>query len=330
LGFGWEANKKEKRMLIKNAPDVNYSEITEKKIYLSRRQFIAGSAAAAIADGFLNPLFGQEAKKPTPKPLTIIKRGEFTIPESPTSYEAATGFVNFYEFSRVKTEVKKISRDFRTRPWTLKVDGLVERPLIFDIDELIGMFPLEERTYRWRCIERWSMVIPWVGFPLADFIKKCNPASKAKFVEFTSIFAPSQMPGQRIDILEWPYEEGLRLDEAMHPLTIIAVGMYGEVLPNQNGSPLRLVVPWKYGFKSIKSIVGLRFRENMPNGAWRRANPDEYGFYANVNPQVSHPRWSQAMELRVGEEGLRKTLMFNGYEEDVGHLYADMNLKKFF
>jgi sulfoxide reductase catalytic subunit YedY len=309
---------------------MKYSEITERRIYLSRRQFIAGSAAAVISNSLFNSGFGQEIKETAPKLLTIVKRGEFTSPERPTSYSIATSFVNFYEFSTAKSEVRKLSRDFRTRPWHLKVDGLVEKPLKFDIDEIMEMFPLEERIYCWRCVERWSMVIPWIGFPLADFIKKCRPTSKAKFVEFTSIFAPSQMPGQRTDILRWPYEEGLRLDEAMHPLTIMAVGMYGEVLPNQNGSPLRLVVPWKYGFKSIKSIVGLRFTENMPTGTWRQADPDEYGFYANVNPQVSHPRWSQATELRVGEEGVRKTLMFNGYEEEVGHLYAGMNLKKFF
>jgi len=192
------------------------------------------------------------------------------------------------------------------------------------------MFPLEERIYRWRCVEAWSMVIPWIGFPLAEFIKKCDPASKAKDVEFTTIFAPGQMPGQRTDILKWPYEEGLRMDEALHPLALTAVGMYGEVLPNQNGSPLRLVVPWKYGFKSAKSVVGIRFVENMPKGSWRRANPDEYGFYGNVNPEVSHPRWSQATERRIGEEDRRKTMMFNGYEAEVGRLYSGMNLKKFY
>jgi len=226
--------------------------------------------------------------------------------------------------------VKKLSRDFRSRLWTLKVQGLLGKPPAFDIDEIIGMFPLEERIYRWRCVEAWSMVIPWIGFPLAEFIKKCDPASKAKDVEFTTIFAPGQMPGQRTDILKWPYEEGLRMDEALHPLALTAVGMYGEVLPNQNGSPLRLVVPWKYGFKSAKSIVGIRFVENMPKGSWRRANPDEYGFYGNVNPEVSHPRWSQATERRIGEEDRRKTMMFNGYEAEVGRLYSGMNLKKFY
>ncbi|HUT08263.1 MAG TPA: protein-methionine-sulfoxide reductase catalytic subunit MsrP [Candidatus Latescibacteria bacterium] len=316
-------------MLIKKAPGVNSSEITDKKLYLSRRQFIAGSAAA-IAGGLLTPAFGKEAQEPAPKILTIAKRGEFTVPESPTAFETATGWTNFYEFSTGKKDVKDLSRDFRTRPWTLEVQGLVKKPLTFDVDELIGMFPLEERTYRWRCVEAWSMIIPWIGFPLAAFIKKCEPASTAKFVEFTTVLAPGQMPGQRTDILKWPYAEGLRMDEAMHPLALLAVGMYGEVLPNQNGSPLRLVVPWKYGFKSAKSIVSVRFVENMPRGSWRRANPSEYGFYANVNPGVSHPRWTQAAERRIGEDGRRKTLMFNGYEEQVGRLYGGMNLKNLY
>jgi len=316
-------------MLIKKAPDVRSSEITDKRLYLSRRRFIAGSAAA-IAGGLLAPALGQEMKEPSPKALTIAKRGEFTVPESPTAFETATGWTNFYEFSTGKKDVKALSRDFRTRPWTLQVRGLVKEPLTFEVDELVGMFPLEERTYRWRCVEAWSMVIPWIGFPLADLIKKCDPAPKAKFVEFTTVLAPEQMPGQRTDILKWPYVEGLRMDEAMHPLALLAVGMYGEVLPNQNGAPLRLVVPWKYGFKSAKSIVGIRFMENMPRGSWRRVSPDEYGFYANVNPAVAHPRWSQATERRIGEDGRRKTMMFNGYAEQVGRLYAGMNLKNLY
>jgi len=317
-------------MLLKKAPDLKFSEITDRKLYLNRRQFIAGSAAV-IAGGLLSPAVSREAQEPSPaKSLTIAKRGEFKVAESPTPYEAATGYTNFYEFSTGKREVTALSRNFRTRPWTLKVGGLVGEPLTFDIDELIGMFPLEERIYRWRCVEAWSMVIPWIGFPLADFIRKCAPAPKANFVAFTSVFAPGQMPGQQTEVLQWPYEEGLRMDEAMHPLALMAVGMYGEVLPNQNGSPLRLVVPWKYGFKSAKSIVGIRFMDKMPKGSWRRANPAEYGFYANVNPEVSHPRWSQATERRIGENGRRKTLMFNGYGAEVGPLYSGLNLKKYY
>ncbi len=206
----------------------------------------------------------------------------------------------------------------------------MEKPRKFDIEELIRMFPLEERIYRWRCVEAWSMVIPWIGYPLAEFIKKCQPTSDAEYVEFTTLFDPEQMPGQKTNVLGWPYVEGLRMDEALHPLTLMGVGMYDEMLPNQNGAPLRLVVPWKYGFKSIKSIVKVNFVKKMPKSAWVKKKPEEYGFYANVNPEVDHPRWSQATERRIGEEGRRKTLMFNGYADQVEHLYAGMNLKKFY
>lgn len=316
-------------MLVKKTPDIKSSEITDKKLYLNRRQFIAGSTALATC-GLLRPTLLQEPGSKTEKKLTVAKRGEHTVPEKLTPYEEATTYTNFYEFSPGKRSVKKLSKDFRTRPWILSVEGYVEKPKMFDIDELTNMFPLEERIYRWRCVEAWSMVIPWIGFPLADFIKKCGPTSKAKFVEFTTLYDPKQMPGQRTKILDWPYVEGLRMDEAMHPLAMLAVGMYGEMLTNQNGAPVRLVIPWKYGFKSGKSIVRIRFIEKVPQTTWRKARPEEYGFYANVNPNVDHPRWSQAKERRIDEGGKRKTLMFNGYADQVGHLYAGMDLKKFY
>ena len=330
-------------MLIKKQPVLKYSDITPKKLYLRRREFIAGSAALA-ACALARPLLGdrsqgdaQEAQKaqagggPLPQKPEIAKRSRFISPDDKvTSYQDATGYTNFYEFSTAKRDPAVLARDFRTRPWTVAVEGLVKSPQQFAIDDLIRLFPLEERIHRWRCVEGWSMVIPWVGFPLAEFIKKCEPASAAQFVEFTTLFDPEQMPFQKTKVLEWPYVEGLRMDEAMHPLTLLAVGMYEEYLPPQNGAPIRLVVPWKYGFKSIKSIVRIRFVEKMPKSAWMKARSEEYGFYANVNPFVSHPRWSQETERRIGEEGKRKTLMFNGYEAEVGSLYAGMNLKRFY
>ena len=344
-------------MLVKKAPDLKYSEITPKKLYLNRRQFIAGSTALA-ASALAKPLFPREGSDPlgqawadtpgrsqqpqdirqsppgagqAPPKLVIAKRSEFTLPEDKiTPSETATGYVNFYEFSTGKRETVELAHNFRNRPWTIAVEGLVKEPKTFDVDELIRMFPLEERIYRWRCVEAWSMVIPWVGFPLADFIKKCEPTSQARFVEFTTLLDPEQMPGQRTNVLKWPYIEGLRMDEAMHSLALLAVGMYGEFLPPQNGAPIRLVVPWKYGFKSIKSIVKVRLVEKMPRSAWTRQRSEEYGFYANVNPFVSHPRWSQEKERRIGEDGKRPTLLFNGYEEKVGSLYAGMNLKRYY
>ncbi len=316
-------------MLVKKAPDIKSSEITDKKLYMSRRQFIAGSTTL-VASGLLRPSLLQESENKAREKLKIVKRGEYTVPEKNTSYEEATSYTNFYEFSTGKRSVKQLSQSFRTRPWTLSVEGDVEKPRKFDIEELIQMFPLEERIYRWRCVEAWSMVIPWIGYPLAEFIKKCQPTSEAEYVEFTTLHDPEQMPGQQTNVLGWPYVEALRMDEAVHPLTLVAVGMYDEMLPNQNGSPLRLVVPWKYGFKSIKSIVKVKFVKKMPRSAWVKKKPEEYGFYANVNPEVDHPRWSQATERRIGEEGRRKTLMFNGYADQVGHLYEGMNLKKFY
>lgn len=314
-------------MLFKKAKAIKYSEITDKKLYVNRRQFLAGSASLA-ASALLIPYSDFQTDTQRGQKLAVEKRGEYVVDDRLTPYEEATTYTNFYEFTTGKRSVKKLSRDFRTRPWSLSVEGSVNNERKFDIDELIHMFPLEERIYRWRCVEAWSMVLPWVGFPLADFIEKCQPTSKARFVAFETVYAPEQMPGQRMRVLDWPYTEALRLDEALHPLALLAVGMYGEILPNQNGAPIRVVIPWKYGFKSAKSIVKVRFVEKMPKTSWRKANPREYGFYANVNPEVRHPRWSQARERRIGEEGKRPTLMFNGYAEEVGHLYAGMDLKK--
>ena len=314
-------------MLIKKAKTIKYSEITEKKHYINRRQFLA-SLASLAASGLFFPYFDFQEDSRQGQKIAVDKKGEYVVQDRLTRYEEATTYTNFYEFTTGKRSVKKLSRDFRTRPWSISVEGLVEDKKTYDIDELIHIFPLEERIYRWRCVEAWSMVLPWIGFPLADFVKKCQPTSKAQFVEFETVYAPAQMPGQRTRVLDWPYTEGLRLDEALHPLALVAVGLYGELLPNQNGAPIRIVVPWKYGFKSAKSIVKIRFVEKMPKTSWRKENPREYGFYANVNPDVRHPRWSQARERRIGEEGKRPTLMFNGYADEVGPLYSSMDLKK--
>jgi len=316
-------------MLIKKGQRIKSSEITPKKVYMNRRKFIAGTAAIA-GMGLIKPdsLFALQEQQKTK--LKIAKKGEYTVAEKLTSYEDATGYTNYYEFSLSKRETIKLAKDFKTRPWEVSVEGEVKEPLKFDIDEIIGMFPLEERVYRWRCVEAWGMIIPWIGFPLAEFIKKCAPTSDAEFLEFTTLFDRKQMPGLKSDVLPWPYVEGLRMDEAMHPLAILSVGMYGEILPNQNGAPLRLVVPWKYGFKGAKSIVRIRFLKKMPRTAWNKQRPEEYGFYANVNPNVNHPRWTQKTERRIGEEGRRPTLMFNGYTDEVGHLYSGMDLKKYY
>ena len=315
-------------MLIKRPPDIKNSEITDKELYMNRRQFIT-SAALAIA-GFMSPSLLHPPDARAGQKLSVSKKGLFAPGEKLTSYTDATGYNNFYEFSTDKLGVADTARNFKTRPWTVSVEGLVKKPKVYDIDELMKMFPLEERIYRFRCVEAWSMVIPWIGFPLGEFIRRCDPAPGAKYVEFTTLLDPKQMPGQRQELLEWPYREGLRMDEAMHPLTLLAVGMYGEVLPNQSGAPIRLVVPWKYGFKNIKSIVRIRLIGEMPVTTWSKAIPDEYGFYANINPRVSHPRWSQARERRVGESIKRETLMFNGYTEQVEKLYTGRDLKKFF
>jgi methionine sulfoxide reductase catalytic subunit len=319
-------------MLIKKASDIKSSEITDKTLYLERRRFlqmvsatVLTAAAGSLAPGLSQPCFGQAGDK-----LEGVQKSPFSTDEPLTPYQDITNYNNFYEFDTDKYPPAKLAKSLRTKPWSVVVEGEVNKPAVYQLEDLIKPHALEERIYRLRCVEGWSMVIPWVGFPLGDVIKRFEPTSKAKFVHFTTLLDAEQMPGQRRSVLKWPYVEGLRMDEALHPLTILAVGLYGEVLPNQNGAPLRLVVPWKYGFKSIKSIVKIRFVEHQPVGSWELAAPHEYGFYSNVNPDVPHPRWSQARERRIGEFSKRKTLMFNGYADQVADLYADMDLKKYF
>jgi sulfoxide reductase catalytic subunit YedY len=263
--------------------------------------------------------------------LQAAEQGATSFPPPPgealTSYQEITNYNNFYEFSTGKSEVASVARNFSTRPWTVSVEGLVQKPRVFDLDDLLKIAPPEERVYRMRCVERWSMVIPWVGFPLGKLLQQVEPLGHAKYVAFQTLRDPRQMPNQRSDVLEWPYVEGLRLDEALHPLTILASGLYGETLPPQNGAPLRLVVPWKYGFKGIKSIVRITLTDRQPPTTWNISAPGEYGFYSNVNPRVHHPRWSQAKERRIGEFSLRDTLPFNGYADQVAGLYAGMDLR---
>ena len=316
-------------MLIKRAPDFKASEITDYRLYLNRRQFLVGATALALA-----PSAAAAAAAPTGQPLKAGRNAVYSLDEKEkvTKFEAATTYNNFYEFGMEKEDPAKLAHTLKPRPWTVQVDGLVQRPKRFEIDDLLK-FPLEERVYSLRCVEGWSMVIPWIGFPLASLLTQVEPLGKARFVEFTTLKDPEQFPGQKPSVLsfssiEWPYVEGLRLDEALHPLTLLTVGMYGQVLPNQNGAPVRMVLPWKYGFKSAKSIVRIRLTEEQPKTAWEKAAPQEYGFYSNVNPTVDHPRWSQASERRIGEFMRRKTLMFNGYADQVGSLYTGMDLRE--
>jgi len=320
-------------MLIKKPSDIKNREITEKKVYLDRRQFLIDTSvtAAAVATALVFsaiPVRSEEA--PAGTKLKGVRKSPFSTDEKLTPFKDVTHYNNFYEFGTDKYSPARKAKGLVTRPWTVAVEGEISHPKVYDVDELIKISPLEERIYRLRCVEGWSMVIPWVGFPLNALIKRVEPTSKAKYVEFTTLDDPKQMPGQRRSVLEWPYVEGLRLDEALHPLTILAVGLYGEILPNQNGAPIRLVVPWKYGFKSIKSIVRIRFVEKQPMTAWEKAAPREYGFYSNVNPEVNHPRWSQARERRIGKFRKRKTLLFNGYADQVAHLYRGMDLRASF
>jgi sulfoxide reductase catalytic subunit YedY len=313
------------------AQDIVASEITDQKVYLNRRKFLNGTAAIATAS--LLPLSMVHAKETLPEATYLnLKKSPFSTNEELTSYESTTTYNNFYEFGTDKSSPAILAKNFpdKSKPWRIKIEGECDKPGEYDYDDLIRPFSLEERIYRFRCVEGWSMVIPWVGFPLADLIKRAQPNSKAKFVEFTTLYDPEQMPGQRRAVLDWPYTEGLRIDEAMNPLTLLSVGLYGTELLGQNGAPIRLVVPWKYGFKSIKSIVNIRFVEKMPNSAWMKAGPREYGFYSNVNPDVPHPRWSQSKERRLGEFLKRKTDMFNGYGEQVASLYTGMDLTKNF
>ncbi|MGM8061937.1 protein-methionine-sulfoxide reductase catalytic subunit MsrP [Vogesella indigofera] len=302
-------------MLIKTLTDRLSADITPQEVYLNRRQFMAGSA------GLLLPVSAIAALPATKSPLSTS--------EKPNSRDDITSYNNYYEFGTGKDEPARYARRLKTRPWTVTVDGEVARARTFDIDSLLKM-KLQERIYRLRCVEGWSMVIPWIGFPLADLLKQVQPTSRAKYVAFETALRPGEMPGVARRVLDWPYREGLRIDEAMHPLTILAVGLYGELLPNQNGAPVRLVVPWKYGFKSIKSISRIHLLEKQPPTSWNMAAPNEYGFYSNVNPAVDHPRWSQATERRIGEFFKRKTLPFNGYGEQVAGLYRGMDLRRNF
>lgn len=323
-------------MLIKKPGDIKSSEITSKSTYLNRRKFMTGIAAtgAAIATGlYLRNLDGDEKTVEANAKLTGIVKSSYSVTEKPTSFKDITNYNNYYEFSTDKYEPNGLSASFHTRPWTVSIEGLVKTPKKLDIDAIMKLAPLEERIYRFRCVEGWSMVIPWVGFPLSVLLKQVEPLGKAKFVAFETILAPDQMPNQKHGVLDWPYVEGLRMDEAMHPLTILAVGLYDEVLPNVDGAPLRLVVPWKYGFKGIKAIVKVKFVENIPPTTWNLMAANEYGFYSNVNPNVDHPRWSQATERRIGDSifaGKHKTLMFNGYGDQVASLYAGMDLRKYY
>jgi methionine sulfoxide reductase catalytic subunit len=320
-------------MLIKKSSDIASSEITSKTTYFNRRTFLAGAAAvgAVAAAGFgLRELSEPSQAVSANTKIDGIKKSGFSTTETITPFKDVSNYNNYYEFSTDKYEPAGLAKDLKTRPWTVSVEGLVKKKQTFDVDTIIKMATPEERIYRHRCVEAWSIVVPWVGFSLNEFIKRAEPLGKAKFVEFTTLYDPKQMPGQRTGVLKWPYTEGLRMDEAMHPLALLTFGMYGEVLTNQNGAPLRLVVPWKYGFKSIKGIVKIRFTDEQPPTAWNLYGPNEYGFYSNVNPTVDHPRWSQASERRLGEFRKRPTLMFNGYGDQVASLYSGMDLRKNF
>jgi sulfoxide reductase catalytic subunit YedY len=324
-------------MVTRKSTEVSSSEITPKSVYLNRRNFMKGSlalGAAALAGDKLYRALIPEARADVESQrapaLLQYQKSAFSTSETLTPLKDVTHYNNFYEFSTDKDGPAKLSGSFQPLPWSVSVEGLVAKPKTYDMDALLKLAPLEERIYRLRCVEGWSMVIPWIGFPLNALIKQVEPTPKAQFVAFTSVVRPSQMPGQKRDVLDWPYVEGLRLDEAMHPLTILAVGLYGETLPNQDGAPIRLVVPWKYGFKSAKSIVNIKFVDSMPPTTWNKAAPNEYGFYSNVNPQVDHPRWSQANERRIGEFSKRPTLMFNGYGDQVASLYSGMDLRQWF
>ena len=340
--------------MSKLAPEPPSSEITPESLYLGRREFLkngalAAGTAVAVGSGLLwlignkpppdapdvqpsvqvaAPAADASASEQTATAPTIA--GPYDVDEPPTSLQSVTTYNNFYEFGLDKSDPARNAHTLQTRPWTIDVDGEVAQSRTIDVDTRLQWFTPEDRVYRMRCVEAWSMVIPWLGFPLGELVKRLEPTGNAKYVEFVTLLDPAQMPGQRSRVLPWPYVEGLRMDEAMHPLTLMAVGLYGKTLPNQNGAPLRLVVPWKYGFKNGKSIVKIRFTAEQPKTTWALSAPNEYGFYANVNPEVAHPRWSQASERRIGEFGRRATLPFNGYAEHVAGLYSGMDLRKDF
>jgi sulfoxide reductase catalytic subunit YedY len=312
---------------------LRYSDVTPEKLYLSRRELMAGAAALALVG--CDAGTDATAAAPTGAPLKATPNPAYKWPDPPTKVEAATTYNNFYEFGPDKDDPARLAHTLKPRPWKVQVDGLCAKPRPFDIEEILKLAPLEERIYSLRCVEAWSMVIPWIGYPLSALLKQVEPRPGAKYVEFATLKDAEQFPAQKpslfgLSSLDWPYIEGLRLDEAMHPLTLLTVGMYGQVLPNQNGAPVRIVIPWKYGFKSAKSLVRIRLTDTEPKTAWNKAAPQEYGFYSNVNPTVDHPRWSQATERRIGEFRRRQTLMFNGYADQVASLYTGMDLKKLY
>ena len=305
------------------------SQITPESVYLSRRALLAGGLGFA-AVGALGVEQSSQAQAVSGPALDFTRNAHYSVTDAPTSFKDVSTYNNYYEFGTGKADPAENAQGFRTKPWSVLVDGECDVKGNFSFEDIVKPHPLEERVYRMRCVEAWSMIVPWVGFPLADLLKRFKPNSKAKFVEFHTLLDPKQMPGERGSVLDWPYTEGLRIDEAMHPLTLMTVGLYGKVLPNQDGAPLRLIVPWKYGFKGIKAIVNIRFVERMPMTTWAKSAPSEYGFYANVNPAVDHPRWSQATERRIGGslfDQRRPTLPFNGYGDEVASLYTGMNLK---
>ena len=317
-------------MLIRKSDDVPSSEITPKHFYVNRRAFLAGASAlgaAALVGGY--ELFGRAEQTFAGTAIPGVQKSNLSTTEKATPYKDVTSYNNYYEFGTDKSEPAQTAHTLKTRPWTVTLDGAVKKPKTLDIDSIMKLAAPEERIYRHRCVEGWSIVVPWIGFSLSTLLKQVEPTSKAKYVQFTTLADPKQMPGVGYRVLDWPYREGLRLDEAMQRLTMITFGLYGELLPNQNGAPLRLTVPWKYGFKSGKSIVKITFTESQPETAWNTSAPNEYGFYSNVNPNVDHPRWSQATERRLGEFNRRKTLMFNGYDE-VASLYNGLDLKRNF
>jgi sulfoxide reductase catalytic subunit YedY len=347
----WPKGPKVSLIRIRRPSEPPSREITPEAVYLRRRDFLraAAAGAGALASALLlpgcgNAQDGAERSAPAVPPsagprvppyagadaLAVTGRRDLAPGEDLTPFDDVTGYNNFYEFGTDKTDPAENAHSLRPRPWSVAIEGEVAKPGVVDLDTLLRPFSLEERIYRHRCVEAWSMVIPWIGFSLGDLLKRHEPTSRAKYVELVTLLDPQQMPGQRRAVLDWPYREGLRIDEAMHPLALLAVGLYGRVLPNQNGAPLRLVVPWKYGFKSVKSIVKIRLRADPPRTTWNEEAPDEYGFYANVNPAVDHPRWSQKRERRIGEWSRRPTLPFNGYAEEVASLYTGMDLEKDF
>ncbi len=318
---------------MRRDPPVRPSEITPESVYRTRREVLAGIAGAGAIATIPSALAQTVMNVGLVERLQYRRNTAYSTTEAANSFAEVTGYNNFYEFGTGKEDPAENAHSLRTRPWSVVVDGECAKPGRLAIEDLLKPHALEERIYRLRCVEAWSMVIPWIGFPLAALVKRFEPTSRAKYVEFTTLMDPKQMPGQRYDVLDWPYVEGLRMDEATHPLAILAVGLYGRVLPNQNGAPLRLVVPWKYGFKSIKSIVRIRFTERMPATSWARSAPREYGFFANVNPAVDHPRWSQKSERRIGSKNLLSrmpTLPFNGYASEVAALYSGMDLARNF